>query len=148
MMFKRILVPTDGSKLSQKAVSKAIELARFSHAAIVALHVRPRFSDSRQGIYDRYEDHVETDYDRQVKSESDLLFAQINERAQAAGVAVDSALVSSNDVWRAIIAAAKRKKCDLICMASHGRGGLSAVVLGSETAKVLTHSTIPVLVLR
>ena len=66
----------------------------------------------------------------------------------AAGVALETALVESKDVWNQIIAVAKKKKCDLICMASHGRRGLSAVVLGSETNKVLTHSAIPVLVLR
>ena len=147
-MFKRILLPTDGSRLSQKALVKAIELARLSHATLVALHVRPRFSDSPYGIYRPHEESVETAYDRAVKAASDRLFAQITQRAEAAGVAVEPALVSSNDVWRAIIAAASRKKCDVICMASHGRRGLSALVLGSETIKVLTHSRVPVLVLR
>jgi len=147
-MFKRILVPTDGSKLSKKAVSEAIELARLSRATLVALHVRPRFSDSPFGIYGPYEESIETAYDREVKATSDRLFAQVRKRAEAAGVAVEAALVSSNDVWRAIIAAAARKKCDVICMASHGRRGLSALVLGSETVKVLTHSSVPVLVMR
>ena len=88
------------------------------------------------------------EHDRQARESSDKLFASIKKQADAAGVSFASALVESNDVWKQIIAVSKKKKCDLICMASHGRRGLSGVLLGSETHKVLTHSDIPVLVMR
>ena len=77
-----------------------------------------------------------------------MLFAGIEKLASAADVALDTVLVEGDDVHKNILAVARKKKCDLICMASHGRRGVAGVVLGSETHKVLTHSTIPILVLR
>lgn len=147
-MFKNILVPTDGSKLSQKAVEYAIRLAKITGAKMVALHVLPRFSDSPAGIFKPAEIVPDTAYDRQVKVEAERLFSGIKKQSDAAGVELDAVLLESNHVWKAIISVAKKKKCDVICMASHGRHGLSGVVLGSETNKVLTHGEIPVLVLR
>jgi len=76
------------------------------------------------------------------------LFATIRKLTEAAGVPLDAVLVESNDVWKQIITTARKKKCDVICMASHGRRGIAGVLLGSETHKVLTHSELPVLVLR
>lgn len=130
-MFKSILVPTDGSKLSQKAVKKAIELANIAHAKLVALHVLPKFSDSRAGIFRQNDMVADATYDRQVRAEAERLFAGIKKQSDAAGVKLEAVLVESNHVWKAIISAAK-KKCDVICMASHGRHGLSGVVLGSQ----------------
>jgi len=147
-MFRNILVPTDGSKLSQKAVQEAVELAKLTGAKVVALHVYPNFSGSPYGTFGPSEAVIAEAHTRQHKAESEKLFAAIKKFAGTAGVALDTALVESNDIYKQIIATAKKKRCDLICMASHGRRGLSGVVLGSETHKVLTHSTVAVLVLR
>ncbi len=146
-MFNNILVPTDGSKLSQKAVQEAIQLAKLTGAKLVALHVYPKFSGSPYGNFGPSDDVIGEAHTRQHKAEAEKLFAAIKKIAGAAGVALDTALLESDDIYKQIIAVAK-KKCDLICMASHGRRGLSGVVLGSETHKVPTHSAIPVLVLR
>jgi len=147
-MFKRILVPTDGSKLSQKAVRRAVALAKVTRADLVALHVLPRFSDSRTGFFGAAAKASDSTYYRQAKAEAQRWFTAIKQQADRAGVKFEGALIESNDVWNAIISAASKKRCDLICMASHGRRGLSGIVLGSETNKVLTHSRVAVLVLR
>ena len=147
-MFKKVLVPTDGSKLSQKAVGKAIELAKLAGAGLLAVHVHPKFSGSPYGTFGPAEDILEEAHGRQAKAQAEKLFAGIKKQADAAGVGFDSVLAIDNQVWKQVIAIAQRKKCDVICMASHGRRGLTGVVLGSETHKVLTHSSIPVLVLR
>jgi nucleotide-binding universal stress UspA family protein len=147
-MFSNILVPTDGSKLSQKAAQEAIQLAKLTGAKLVALHVYPKFSGSPYGTFGPSEDVIAEAHTRQHAAEAEKVFAAIKKIAGAAGVALDTVLVESNDIYKQIIAVAKKKKSDLICMASHGRRGLSGLVLGSETHKVLTHSAIPVLVLR
>ncbi|MGE5169887.1 MAG: universal stress protein [Rudaea sp.] len=147
-MFKNILVPTDGSKLSQKAVKEAIQLAKITNAKITALHVYPKFSGSPYGTFGPAEDVLEEAHENQARAEADQIFAGIKKLAEPAGIAIDSVLAQGNDVWKQVIATAKKKKCDLICMASHGRRGVQGVLLGSETHKVLTHSDMPVLVLR
>jgi len=147
-MFKNILVPTDGSKLSQKAVKEAIELAQQSGAKVTALHVYPKFSGSPYGTFGPAEDVLEEAHKNQRRADGDAIFAAVRKLADNAGITFESVLAESNDVWKQIIATAKKKKCDLICMASHGRRGLSGVLLGSETHKVLTHSELPVLVVR
>ena len=147
-MFNNILVPTDGSKLSQKAVQEAMLLAKFTGANLVALHVYPKFAGGPYGTYGPAEEILAEAHVSQHEAEAGELFTEIKNLARAAGVALDTALVESDDVHKQIIAVAKKKKFDLICMASHGRRGLAGFVLGSETQKVLTHSKIPVLVLR
>ena len=147
-MFKNILVPTDGSKLSHKAVKEAIELAKKTDAKLTALHVYPKFAGSPYGTFGPAEDVLEEAHKNQERAEGDSLFAGIRKMTDAAGVTLDSVLVESNDVWKQIITTAKKKKCDVICMASHGRRGIAGVLLGSETHKVLTHTELPVLVLR
>ena len=147
-MLTKILVPSDGSKLSLKAANAAIELAKAFHARLVALHVYPKFPGSPYGTSDEAKEVLEQAYERQGRAQADELFADIRKQTEAAGVELDIVLVVSNEVWKEVIAVAKRKKCELICMASHGHRGLAALVLGSETQKVLTHSTLPVLVVR
>jgi len=147
-MFTNILVPTDGSKLSQKAVQEAVQLAKLTGAKLVALHLYPRFSGSPYGTFGPAEDVIAEAHARQHDAEAEKIFAAITKLANAAGVALDTVVVESDDIYKHIIAVAKKKKCDLICMASHGRRGLSGIVLGSETHKVLTHSAVPVLVMR
>jgi nucleotide-binding universal stress UspA family protein len=147
-MFRNILVPTDGSKLSQKAVKEAIQLAKEANAKVTALHVYPQFRGSPYGTYGPAENVLEEAHENQARADADKLFAAIRKLTDAAGITLDSVLARNDDVWKQVIATAKKKKCDLICMASHGRRGLSGILLGSETHKVLTHSELPVLVLR
>ena len=147
-MYRKILVPTDGSRLSQHAVEHAIELAKATGARLVALHANPKFVGSPYGTFGPAAEVLGEAHERQQRAESDALFAAIRRSAEAAGVELDTVRVEATDIYRQIIAVARKQRCDLICMASHGRRGLSALVLGSETIKVLTHSKLPVLVLR
>jgi nucleotide-binding universal stress UspA family protein len=146
-MYKHILVPTDGSKLSTKAIKTAARLARLSGARLTGVSVmppnpRPIYSESvTYGIAPRNFKEI------QEKAAKKAL-AVVKIEADTAGIEVSTVSITADQPWRAIISTARARRCDLIVMASHGRGGLSALLLGSETAKVLTHSKIPVLVCR
>lgn len=147
-MYRKILVPTDGSRLSQRAVEHAVALARATGASVVALHAYPKFLGSPYGTFGSAAEVLAEAHARQERAQAEALFADIRRVGAAAGVSVETVLVEAANVYRQIIAVARKRRCDLICMASHGRRGLSALVLGSETTKVLTHGTVPVLVLR
>lgn len=147
-MFKRILVATDGSPLSKKAVASAIALAALNGAELVALTVVPRYPTN---YFDGAAVFTPEDIGRIEKQWAEAAQASLDavtEEAQAHGVKVTTATVGSDLVAEAIIAAAKKHASDLIVMASHGRQGLKRLLLGSETQHVLTHSELPVLVLR
>jgi nucleotide-binding universal stress UspA family protein len=145
-MYRHILIPTDGSKLSGKAVTHGIALAKRIGAKITVLTVSAPFhmltvdtqmlEDTRAQYQARIEDYVER------------LLDDVARAAKRAAVHCDKRHVEHEHPYRAIIATARSRTCDLIVMASHGRSGIRAIVLGSETVKVLTHSKIPVLVHR
>ena len=143
-MYKHILIPTDGSSLSAKAIDHGIALARAVGAKVTGITVTTPFHilAMEPGFV---EDTPEEFRTRAIELGSGHL-AKI--RAAACGVECDVVQVEHEHPYRAIIDTAHSRGCDLIVMASHGRRGLSALVLGSETVKVLTHSTIPVLVYR
>ena len=147
-MYQRILVATDGSKLSTKAVNSAIELAALAGAELIALKVIPRYPQSyfEGSVPLSAEDvaRVEQKWSDDGRSVVDAVMAA----GEAQGVKVKAILAKSDVVSDALIAAAKKHKADLIVMASHGRKGVKRLLLGSETQQVLTHSEIPVLVLR
>jgi nucleotide-binding universal stress UspA family protein len=145
-VYKHILVPTDGSPLSLKAARAAAKLAPALKARITALYVIPPFVPplSSEGIAFRLQ-HQVSEYEKGMRKTADKALAKV---ASAAGGKCATASVFHDNPWQAIIKAADSKKCDLIVMASHGRRGLSAILLGSETQKVLTHSKTPVLVCR
>ncbi|QDL39314.1 universal stress protein [Rhodoferax sediminis] len=147
-MYQRILVATDGSPLSSKAVSSAIELALSLGAELVALKVVPRYPQSyfegSLAIGPEELARVET----QWAEEGQAVVDAVKTTALASGVRVKAVTARSDLVAEAVISAAKKYKCDLIVMASHGRRGIKRLLLGSETQHVLTHSHIPVLVLR
>ena len=148
MLFKRILVATDGSALSRKAVASAISLAAAHEAELLAVTVVPRYPKAYfEGAVTFSPNEIATIEGRWALDAQEKLDA-VSERARAAGVAVKTASLSSDLVGEALIAAARKHKCDLIVMASHGRRGLKRLLMGSETQHVLTHSTLPVLVLR
>ena len=147
-MFKHILVTTDGTKLSAKAVKTAVGLAAGLGAKVTGLHVLPATT------YDFVGDIVTTRLltsaearEREAKSAA-TVFKDLEKLAAASGVSAGGKCVTDDDVFGSIIAAAKKNRCDCIVMASHGRRGLAGLIIGSETHKVLTHSSIPVLVCR
>ena len=107
-MFKNILVPTDGSKLSQKAVKAAIDLAHDSNAKVTALHVFPKFSGSPYGTYGPAEDVLEEAHRNLAQAEGDRLFTTLRKSADAAGVQFDAVLVENNNVWEQVISVADR----------------------------------------
>ena len=147
-MFKHILIPTDGSELSRRAVHVAVQLAKSLGAKLTAFHSIASYSlPISDGMTVYAEAFSPEDYESAEKYAADML-ASIQAEAKGSGLEVDTLVVTAAAPWDAIIKAAASNKCDLIVMASHGRRGLEGLLLGSETTKVLTHSTIPVMVCR
>lgn len=147
-MYQRILVATDGSTLSKKAVNSAIALAKLSGAELVALKVVPRYPQSyfEGGLALPASDIAKVE--KQWAEHGQAVVDAVAKSSAAKGLTVKAVTVKSDLVSEAIIATAKKHKCDLIVMASHGRKGVKRLLLGSETQQVLTHSHVPVLVLR
>lgn len=144
-MFKRILVPTDGSDITGKAVDTAIALAKSVGAQLYAISVKEPFPYS--AISEMQPTPPQEFFDAQERIAAKRL-SLVTEAAKTAGVSCQAHSVEALHPWEAIIDHAKRMECDLVVMASHGRRGVTALLLGSETQKVLTHSTVPVLVVR
>jgi len=149
-MFKHILVPTDGSKLSAKAIKTAVALAKTTGAKLTALYVVPPFTPPVYGegaVFSMAEFSPKRYKEAMAKSARRAL-SEVEIEAQTAGVECKTVTSTAELPWDSIIRTAKSKKCDVIVMASHGRRGLAGLLLGSETTKVLTHSKVPVLVCR
>lgn len=144
-MFKKILLPTDGSELSAKAIAGGLAFAKALKAGVVGLTVVEPYSYSNLS---EYRPETLDDYEQRVMRVAAERLGQVADAAAQAGVPVETVTVKSYSPFEAIIDTAKSRGCDVIFMASHGRRGLSAVLLGSETQKVLTHSAIPVMVYR
>ena len=145
-MYTNILIPTDGSELAGKAVQHGIALAKRIGAKTTVLTVLPpfhTFTTDAQMIED-----TPAEYKARMQEHAGKTLGAAAHAAQAAGVACEIVHVEHEHPYQAIIDTAVSKGCDLIVMASHGRHGVSAIILGSETVKVLTHSKIPVLVHR
>ena len=147
-MYAHLMVPTDGAKLSDKAVAHAIDLAQALHAKITFFYASPQFPMPAYADGVIYEPLSKREYGRLAAKEADQILGRATTKATAAGVECASLHSIASTPWDAILKAAKKTKCDAIVMASHGRSGLSAMLLGSETQKVLTHSKLPVLVVR
>ena len=149
-MYRHILVPTDGSKLSTRAAKAAARLARQHKARITALYAIAPFRPAIYGIDAIAYSAVYTreDYDAGMRKAADQALGKVRAAAQAEKVPFTGISVIEGHPWEAIVNAARRKKCDLIVMASHGRRGVEGLLLGSETQKVLTHTKTPVLVCR
>jgi nucleotide-binding universal stress UspA family protein len=145
-MYKHILLPTDGSPLSEEAIKQGFGLAKALNAKATVLTVVPPFhviavepimvTDTRE------------QYDKDIVKMAERRLAMPREAAKIAGIAYEDVNLVAEHPWAAIVETAKTRGCDLIVMASHGRRGVSALVLGSETTKVLTHTKVPVLVCR
>ena len=144
-MFKRILVPTDGSDITAKAVDTAIALAKSVGAQLYTISAKEPFPYS--AISEMQPTPPQEFFDAQERIAHQRVTAVVNQAA-ASGVQCQAHTVEALHPWEAIIDHAKRMECDLLVMASHGRRGVSALLLGSETQKVLTHTKVPVLVVR
>lgn len=147
-MFKNVLIPTDGSKLSLKAVKSGVAFAKSIRAKITGCYVVEPFQPYYFGDYIPPDMPTPKEFERHAREAGEKYLKQIETAARAAGLSYASALVKADSPFAGIISAAKKSGCDLIFMASHGRTGLTGLLLGSETQKVLTHSKIPVLVYR
>ena len=146
-MYRHILIPTDGSELSQRAVRHGLSLAKAVGAKVTAVTVEASFNvydvpSSRMyqmsGAFAEYTEHA--------KAHAGKILNTVAEAARSTGVTCETVQLEQDHPHEAIIAAAEQMNCDLIVMGSHGRSGIVAVVLGSVTNKVLTHTAIPVLV--
>jgi len=150
-MFKHILVPVDDSPRALKAAKAAAGLAKPMHARLTLLHVIAPFEPPAYDIevLPYPEIYSPSEYKKRTERHAKALLERMTRAIARIGrVRTAGTFMTSGDPWRAIIKAARAKRCDAVVMASHGRRGIAAVVLGSETTKVLTHSKVPVLVVR
>ena len=146
-MFKNILIPTDGSEQSQRAIRTGVELAKLHGAKVTGVHVIPDYHllIAYEGAFDPV---TEERIEEEAKARADTYLGFMRETAGEAGVPCSTVCETSDHPYDAILKTADTHACDLILMTSHGRKGLAAVLLGSETRKVLTHAKVPVLVVR
>jgi nucleotide-binding universal stress UspA family protein len=145
-MFTHILLPTDGSPLSEAAIHQGIQFAKSINAKVTGIHaIQPFhvFTLQTEMLADTQEQ-----FEKDARAHAEHCLAVIRQTAEAAGVLCDTVAVTAEHPYEAIIKAAEEKGCDLIIMASHGRRGVQGLLLGSETQKVLTHTKLPVLVCR
>ncbi|AYH45025.1 universal stress protein [Azoarcus sp. DN11] len=147
-MFKHILVPTDGSPLSESTVARAVSFAKDAGARITFFYAQPDFPMPIYGEGALIDPTTPEQFGKAAADEAKRILDAARVAADEAGVASDTDTVVNEVPYEAVIDAAQRHGCDLIFMASHGRRGIAGLLLGSETQKVLTHSKIPVLVYR
>ena len=145
-MYKHILIPTDGSLLAEGAINQGLTLAKTLNAKVTVVTVMPPFHTVT--VDPMMVTDTREQYDRDIVGMAERRLAFAREAAKVAGVVYEDTHVVADHPWAAITETAKARGCDLIVMASHGRKGVSALVLGSETMKVLTHSKVPTLVCR
>jgi len=147
-MFRRILVPTDGSELSMKAVQEGVALAQAVNATVVGFYSPEDYQAFLANEYLPPGLMPKQDYQARLKEAVDTNLASIETVATAAGVPYEGFTLSAATPWPAIVDAAKEMSCDLIFMASHARKGIAGLLQGSQAAQVMTHSSVPVLVWR
>lgn len=148
MTYRRLLVPTDGSALSDRAVEQALALAAALGAEVRFLHVQISFPISLVGVGELVEPSTIDALVSAARQQGDRILQGALAQAQAAGVQAEGSIQTNPMPHRAILEEARAHGCDLIVMASHGRQGLEGLLIGSETQRVLTHSHCPVLVVR
>jgi len=147
-MFEHLLLPTDGSDLSNEALKKGVAFARETGARVTFVHVMPEYVAAAFAEFPAGGQAAFADFMKVTEDSAKSILGAAEAAANAANVSCDKVAIRHQQPWRAIIDVAGTRQCDLIFMASHGRRGIGALVLGSETNKVLTHSKIPVLVFR
>ena len=150
MHYKHILLPVDGSELSQKAEKECIAFAKSTGAKVTAIHVVSHFHLRYQpwATPKSVHEKIEKDHEEEAKAIAQKMISELQARVKAAGVACDALVVVGDHPYEEIIDNTEKCQCDLIMMASHGRKGFDALLLGSETVKVMTQTKIPVLVVR
>ena len=150
MYYKHIMLPVDGTELARKAEKECIAFAKSIGAKVTAIHVVSHYHLHFQPWATPKSVHtkIEKEHEEEAREIAQKMISALTKRAKADGVECDGLVVVGDHPYEEIINSAEERKCDLIMMASHGRRGLDAVLLGSETVKVLTHSKIPVLVVR
>lgn len=149
-MFRNILVPTDGSSLSRRAIKLAVRLAAEQKARVTGFFVGPEWNPNVHGDADLpiFRAVSPSQHAANVRKTAERHFGVLKKAAAAAGVRCECLHVHGPSPYQEIVKAARKNHCDLICMASHGRRGISRLLLGSETSEVLAHAGIPVLVCR
>ncbi|MGC8508328.1 MAG: universal stress protein [Thiomonas sp.] len=144
-MFNHLLLSTDGSDLSQKALPYAIELARkfgskITVASVIDLYPYIGAIEVMPVGMDQWQE--------EVRKQANVALQRMRDQLQAAGLSCDTVVEEDAQAWRGLLAVAEKQGCDTIVIASHGRGGMSSAVLGSQSSRVLSHSKLPVLVVR
>ena len=149
-MFKHIAIPTDGSKLANKGVKAGVKLAQSLGARVTGVYVIPPFLPAIYGEAAGYyvPGMTPEEFNKECAKAAKKALATVEIEAQAAGVRYGARIVTASRPHAGILRAARAAKCDAIAMASHGRGAVGGLLLGSETARILSHSTLPVLVTR
>jgi nucleotide-binding universal stress UspA family protein len=147
-MFKHILIPTDGSELSGRAVQAGVEFAKTLGAKVTGLYAMAEYPIMAYGEGSTMPLITPEEFRQEETKQAQKFLGPLKKAAQEVGVDCETCSVENGAPYKAIIDAATQKGCDVIFMASHGRRGLGALLLGSETSKVLTHSKIPVVVYR
>jgi nucleotide-binding universal stress UspA family protein len=148
-MFKHIMLPTDGSELSNAAVQEGIRFAKSIGARVTGICVMPnQHPFFYEGMSAEVYLELQAEKRKELRKVAEAFLSVVEKGAREAGVPCNAVVETSDHPYEAIVQVAERAGCDLIMMASHGRKGVKAVLLGSETQKVLTHSKIPVLVYR
>jgi nucleotide-binding universal stress UspA family protein len=147
-MFKHVLVPTDGSSLSDATVARAVAFAKDAKARITFFYAQPGFPMPIYGEGALIDPTTPEQFAKAAAEEAQRILDKAKTQADEAGVVADTDTLVNEIPYEAIIDAADRHACDLIFMASHGRKGIASLLLGSETNKVLTHTKIPVLIYR
>lgn len=147
-MFKHLLVPTDGSELSQETARRAVSFAKETGARVTAVYAKPEYPVTYYGEGALIDPTTPEKFAELAEQQASQTLGFVETLCLDAGVECDKLSLTNDVPYEAIIAAATQSGCDLIFMASHGRRGFSGLLLGSETNKVLTHSKIPVLVFR
>lgn len=147
-MFKHILIPTDGSPVADKAVKAGLELAKALGAKVTGFYAIEAIQPQVYGEGYMIDQGLVKEFERSAREAGEKHMATIAKAAAAAGVEFSSLVLKAETPYEGIIDAAKKKRCDAIFMASHGRRGLASLIMGSVTQKVLTHSKLPVLVYR
>lgn len=149
-MFKHIFIPTDGTERSGKAIRQGIAFAKLIGARVTAFHAAPKYTHVtlQEGAFKSVDMPMHREFDEKDKAQAEIFLDVARKAALEAGVPCEIFYEINNFPHEAIIRSAQEKGCDLIFMASHGKGTVSTLFMGSETVEVLTHSSIPVLVWR
>jgi len=147
-MFRNILVPTDGSPLSRRAIKRAVQLAKDQKGRVMGYYVGPPWKPRGSDDTIPYRVVSPQQHAASVKRRADRILNAVKRASAKAGVPCTCSYSMDDYPYLKIVETAKRNGCDLILMATHGRRGISRLLLGSETTKVLAHSTIPVMVCR